>query len=343
MNAKQILRIPETQPEVLFKKDDLKKQYRNLSLQWHPDRNGNDGKVLAHINLLYGVAQKKLDNGKWEIPGEYHCQKLNGTMCIVRYKVKRKFELGEMYISDTVVAYVVDETNRDLFQNAEKVIKSFKYKSKGMEAEFSRYLPKIVQSFRTLDNKRVIVISKTKDLISLRDVLTYLDGTLDAKHVAWVMSCLHNITCYLSYHGITHNDISLDTVFMSPKHHSVALLGGWWYSRPFNEKLIGVTNRTYSLMPMDVKRSKVSEPRVDLELIRAVGRALLGDATGNRLLAMKVAPEPMISWLRLPGTGKAVKDYSKWMESVLMESFGKRRFIKLDVDAERVYKKINNL
>jgi hypothetical protein len=152
------------------------------------------------------------------------------------------------------------------------------------------------------------------------------------------MSGLHNMTCYLDWADLSHNDISLDTYFISPKYHSGALLGGWWYTSKIGNKIIAVPNRTYQYMPMEVRKTKISSIKTDLELIRAVGRELLGDVTGTRLKQNEDIPKPLINWLVLPSpTGSAIKDYTLW-QKVLTDSFGPRKFVNMEVAAEELYK-----
>ncbi len=57
---------------------------------------------------------------------------------------------------------------------------------------------------------------------------------------------------------------------------------------------------TVQYAPFDVINHQRGDIRTDLELIRALGRELLGDVTGARLAREKAAPPPMIDWLRLP-------------------------------------------
>ena len=105
-------------------------------------------------------------------------------------------------------------------------------------------------------------------------------------------------------------------------------------------KLLGVTAAAYNLMPPDVRDKKLADPRVDLELSRAVGRYVLGDGGGSRLLADKNIPKAFVDWVRLPTSGDAMKDYKGW-EAALKKSFGERKFIKLDLTAEMVYNKLD--
>ena len=82
---------------------------------------------------------------------------------------------------------------------------------------------------------------------------------------------------------------------------------------------------------------KRGDRRTDRELIRALGRELLGDVTGVRLARAKAAPAPMLDWLRLPAGDSAIYDYQTWMNQVLKASFGERRFVTLEITTDDLY------
>jgi len=241
------------------------------------------------------------------------------------------FELGEMYINQENVVFSLNKDHYDLFDNAKKMINGLKYKSDSMEAEISKYLPAVVLDFET-ETELVMIVKKPPDLILLKDVLAYFGGRLDPKHTAWILSSIYNILCYFKLEDIIHNDISLNTYFISPKFHSGAILGGWWYSSKTGAKLVAVPGRTYNLLPSDIKSSKISDSRVDLDLLRAVGRELLGDPTGANI----AAPEAMKVWLMGASSGDSFGEYSTWGSTVINESFGGRFFTDMELDPNKI-------
>lgn len=340
LSATEILKIPINMPGKIFSKNKVKDQYRAFALTWHPDKS-DDPKatdVFHHINQLHAEALKQIKLGTWVTPNEYmFIDKSSAKEYVIRYKSKVPFELGEMLISDTVLAYIVDEEHKDLYENGVRHIKSLKYKNPKMEKEFSKLLPQIKADQVTRDGKRVLIVSKTKDQLLARDVLNHFDGKVDPKHVAWMLSRLHNLLCYLQVSGLTHNNISLDTYFISPDFHSGAILGGWWYARSFGSKLLGVPKSSYKLMTTRRKDAKLAYYELDSELLRLMGRSLLGDSAGTKLLADKNIPKQFADWVRLPGSGNAIKDYDAWMKEVLIKSFGKRRFVKLELSSSDLY------
>lgn len=343
MTAVQILAI--TEPGRLFTGEEaaLKREYRHLALLWHPDlcRDRFAENVLPHINDLYREAREKLDMGIWEAPGLTTLTDATGRVYRIRYRKRRSFELGEMLIADSIVAFLVAPEHSEFFDNAVRMTGSFPYASDDMRREVTRYLPVLKKVFEARDGRLVMVLEKEPGLFLLRDLLDHYAVTglppEWPRHVAWIQSTLHNLACYLEYAGLTHNDISPDTYFISPARHSGALLGGWWYAGSAGGRLKGVTARTYNLMPPDVRADGIADSRVDLELVRSVGRELLGDVTGMKLLTTRPAPEPMLDWLRHPASGNARDDYRLWRERVLTESFGPRRFVEMTVGADEIY------
>ena len=337
LTAAQILAISILEPERLFSRDedDAKLEWRKLSRAWHPDMNPTaDPAVLSHINALYDEALRKVTAGSWKVPGLFSFKTTKGKEFGLRYKKHRPFELGDVYIAEKLVAYAVHRDNEDLYREAKRRLTSLAFHDKKMEDEVRRYLPKISDEQVTKD-QLIMVVEKTPDVFCLADVLNAAGSKLDPKHVAWVISALLNIKCYLKYANITHNDISLETVFISPEHHSVMLLGGWWYSRPRGEKLLALPARTMN--DYDPSGKPKARHELDMDLIKLTGRELLGDATGSALLREKLTPPMMLSWLRSPGSDNVFDEYKLWYNKILKESFGARRFIKLELTAKEIY------
>jgi hypothetical protein len=205
-----------------------------------------------------------------------------------------------------------------------------------MRAEVARYLPEPVSAFKT-SGTAVLVVKKSAKHVLLRDLLEHEGGTLAAEHVAWVISSLLNLACYLQHAGLTHNAISLDTYFVAPAEHSGALLGGWWYAAAHGARLTALPAPSLRLLPPDMLATKRADHRLDLDLIRSVGRALLGDESGASMGRASGAPAPLRHWLRLASSGDAVQEYDHWQRRVLIESFGARRFVSLHVSADAIY------
>jgi hypothetical protein len=325
------------QPEELYSRDACESEWRKLRSLWHTDKSEANRAVFQKCKRLYELALENLGKGVWNIPGEIHFTEIKtGKEFAVTYRRKHTFELGEVYIGNTVVAYALSEDNADLFKHGVAMIKSLKYPDDKIKKEALRYMPQILATIDTVD-RRVLVLKKDPDTISLRDLFDYLGGSMDSKHVAWVISRLSNIHCILKLSGIMHGDISLDTCFVSPTDHRIALLGGWWYAQTLGSPIKALPPRTLGLDLIKEDKPR-AEARITSELILSVGRELLGDINGAKLMMNKSLKQPMLLWLRRSPTGDALKEYATWYNEILKAAFGKREFIILDAPINEIYK-----
>jgi len=345
LTAQQILAIPVSEPEHIFTGEEvaLKAEFKALSKLWHPDLN-NDIQakdVFAHINELNTTAKKKLLAGTWTIPGLLRLTSTAGRVYQLKYLKKHSFELGTFYISQNTVTFVIDKmTGGDLALNGLGALKGISFADDKLRKEFTRTLPELVKNFDTQD-AIVCVFKKDPDMILLADlsehILAMTGKRLDSKHVAWITSRLLSLSCFLQLNGLTHNGIAASTVFVSPEMHTAALMGGWWYAAKENTSLKGLPGTALDVVPSGVLSSGKATRRVDLELVRAVGRDLLGDPTGSLILRDKNLPKAMTQWLTNSTSGDAFKDFQNWSEDILKSSFGARRFTELKVSFSDVY------
>jgi len=339
--ADYLLSIPLSNPEALFDKNSVKSLFRKLAKKWHPDVNKSRDAVavFAHISRLYDEAIYRLQNDIWNKKGVFEFIDIKNKTYRVKYKYTYDIDIGTMYVSDTYVIYVINKKFEHLFLNGQNVIKNLKFSSDRMKKEVGCYLPNIAHILET-EEEFVLLFSKTRDQVPLRALLTYFNGKLDPKHVAWIISSVYSIVCYLKWADLVHHDISLDTCFVSPEFHSVSLLGGWWYTKPYNSSLKAVPSRTYRLLPLSVKDSKKASFMTDTQLIKALGRELFDDVSGTMLRTRSDIPGAMVDWCLLPGTDNVFNDYDNWMNKVLVDSYGERRFVKLDVVIDDIYQSL---
>ena len=141
----------------------------------------------------------------------------------------------------------------------------------------------------------------------------------------------------VDYLGLTHNAITLDTLFVSPRDHALSLFGGWWYAAPIGQALTYVPPEAVEFLPDNKGAPLVATPKMDLEMAKAAARELLGDRGGTRFPKTKPAPDAMLAFLRQPSGGNPQKELEHWYQRVLPESFGVRRFIELPVTYSDIY------
>jgi hypothetical protein len=337
LTAAHILAIPVLEPERLFGSPDaITGVYHALAKRWHPDAEDGDATVFAHIGQLVERAKHLASAGMWHLPGAFEFTAA-GKQYRVRYHRAFDFELGKVLFGQTRLTYVIRQEFAEQAANARTIIGKLTYPDDKTREVMGRYLPKVIEYHETTTDV-VVSIEKPADLIRLRDLLTHL-GTIDAKHVAWMVSRMLNLASYLENQKLCHHDFSLDTLFTSPEHHSLCLLGGWWYAASAGSDLKGkiLPARTIANGPSSLIATKIATLRTDPELIRLTGRELLGDASGISLASNPDIRPEIASWLRMSGTGSALQDFTVWFEKAL----GKRRFVVLPVKACDVYPELN--
>lgn len=320
-------------PEELFTDDPAiaKKEYHDLAKKYHPDLNKSTEAVLMfeQLKLLYEKALDKFKEGTWEIKGLYKYKHSDGTQMSLDYLTVKDFELGQYYVGDTHVTYFVKQEYKKFVDNALLRLRNLPFKSESIKQEVSRYLPIKFSTYSTANDFIVLSVPKTKDMLLLRDVLNYYKN-LDVKHIAWIVSTLHNLCCYFHVSGLVHNDISLDTYFISPEKHTGALLGGWWYQVKSGDTLKHLPKRTFNLLPWEVKLNKIAKSNIDLELVRGIGRELCKDSKVNVGSAMR-------QWMSSAASSDAIKEYKAWGE-ILVSDLGKRRFTEMPLTSDILYR-----
>lgn len=354
LSAEQLLSA--NAPESLFSRDhyEAKQEYRNLARRWHPDHHRDEGgkasNVFSHIVELYRKAEEKRAKGTWnepyekieqETPGlkKFACIK-TGHVKTVEYLSARRFELGCMYIGANSVVFEVENEFSDLFHNGRRKIRGLRFQDENMAVEMSNFLPQIEDIFQTTSSQ-LLRIRKTPDQLLLADVLKYYATRIEPiEHVGWILNVLLHISCYLEWSGIAHNAISPETLFISPLRHSGMLLGGWWYAACCGEELKALPDRSLKFIPPDIIDNKIADTRADLELIKALGREILGDVTGRSLEADASLPEILPEWLQLPSGENAVAEYREWKYTVLERCFGEPHFVPMDLNSKDLYKEI---
>lgn len=349
LTGKKLLTV--SSPESLYSNSlrEAKLEYRSLVRRWHPDfsKDPMAADVLAHIVFLYHRAREKILEGNWFEPIEKIEQEEPG---LKKFRLHDKsirtfenltthlFELGTMYIGTSSVIFEVHDEFEDLYRRARRQIKSLPFKNQDMAAEMSKNLPQITDEFRTED-ALAMVLHKTPDQLLMADVCKHLGGVVTPiEHLGWILNVLYNIACYLEWADITHNAIAPETMFISPLRHSGMLLGGWWYSTEVGAQLHAVPERSLQFIPPDILMNRRADTRSDLELIKSIGRELLGDPLGAQLQFDTTLPNSLVQALLLPSYGSATDDYLSWKYDVLPCSFGPPKFMKLELESADLYK-----
>lgn len=341
ISAAALLAIPWWRPELLFTGDDEadKALYRTLALGFHPDRHPEHAEAFKHLGELKAARDRQIADDAWGGAGVQELRLARGKRLTLRYLRRFPFELGTLLIGRRSVTYLLRDEHRALYAHAVRVIQGFRWADEAMRQEVQRFLPRIELRAETSAGP-VLVISRPPDVVRLRDALDHLGGRMDPRHVAWILGTLHNLGAYLQWAGLTHNAIDLDSYFISPGSHSGMLLGGWWYARTAGDRMTHLPGASAdvwrTIVPPHAAAAREATPRLDRELIRRVGRALLGDPAGSRLLRDARIPHALRRWVTTPGADDGIEDYADW-ERARDAAFARRRFVVMDLTPREMY------
>ena len=332
MEATEILSVTKCGDLFPYGEEEVKSKYKELVKKWHPDTNSNPDalNVFTKITELYDKALELLKNGQWEKTNYILISKADGKKIALNYDTYFDFELGTCYVTKTKIVYILGEDKKKYYNNAMQRINNLRYKDKKMEDDLSRFFPKIYQTFKTNNGEYVIVLDKTEDIYPLKKVYEYFGERIEDRHVAWIISRLCNLTCYLKFSGLVHNGININNCFVSPKDHSILLIGGWWYTTKEDERMIGTTKDIFSIMSVSSKESKKSSSLTDLESVKLLGRRLLGETNCRKLSLDNSIPKPFINFLTGGSCNNPYEEFTKW-DRALEDSYGKRKFINMEI------------
>lgn len=323
--ATDILGLSEAEPARLFPVPPGEREglFRRLMFRWHPDRNPapEASAVCVRIGLFYG----RLAGDALNPDTDRRFVAADGREFLMRAPRFVPFELGEVGLGQRHLFWQIRPEFRDCF---ERSAVDFPFADTAMAAQMRPCLPDTeVRLWGTSGG--LWVQRRPEGHVRLRSMLDKM-GPLDPRHVAWMMSALHHLLCYLSYAGLVHHGITTDNLWVHPEKHRMALWGGWFYAARTGQPVTVVPAAALDALPRAYLEAKRAHPDADDALMRALGRELLGDRTGMRLMRQPDLPVAMRDALCLPATGSAPARYAAW-KAALLASFGTPRFVKFDV------------
>ena len=329
MTCNEILRIEKCGDLFSADIDKLRQEYRMFAKQFHPDINPDplSSDTFNHINILYKRAEELLKAGTWEANNLIVIPKYGGGKVQLRFLETFSFELGNCYVLDKHVVYEINKDKQIYFENAVSQIKNIKYANKNMEQEFSYVVPHVEQLFTDTSENNYVVLSKNSNVFPLTRVLNFYNNSLDGKHIAWIISRLINFCCYFNYLGIAHNGLSIENCFICPETHKIVLLGGWWYTKALNTKMIGTSRQIFDIMSVRNKTEKISSILTDIESVKQIGRTLIKSVD---------VPDAIKNWLDAGSSNDPIAEFEKWGKA--LDAYGPRKFISMPVNKSTLYK-----
>ena len=303
--------------------------------------------VTQKVILLYRQALAEFDDGRANenTPYSRTIHLKNGTICEIHADYVYEAKIGNMYVTEENVVFVIPNKNKSYYENyIEKTERFTRIASKDW-LNVKHMLPNVYKHFEDEDGNGIIVVKKPcKKMYPLREIWNYYDGKLSPEHVASIMTRLYNFVSYLGIIGINHNGITMDNLFFAPGRavkegepytvedmRIVGVFGGWFFSTRDYEKLKGVPCEVDAIMPRDCRKSGYSSFEVDELSIKRLARELLGDPNGENLDGV---PESLVDWVNSDHIHKnAYEEFCAW-EKARKLSFNKHRFVEMDVSID---------
>lgn len=317
MTAAAILAVACDEPERVFGADPnrIDEVSRALAMRWHPDRNParEAGAVLAHLTGLKAAAAARAGQGRWRRRGAVAFDAVDGRRFEMNVLRSHGFELGEIHVATRCIAYAVARQHADLFAAGQDAMARLACRDDDARNSFEPRLPRVLHMFETAD-RLVIVLQKSADQILLRDLIAHCGGALDPRHVAWIVSDLESLACYLGlpFVGLVHPALGPETILASPRCHSVTIVGGWPYAVALGAKLRAAPGRFVDHAPKVLLLAAEASERLTLEALRLTACACLGHASPVTAQRDARVPQPFARWLLQPSADTAIEDYDAW-------------------------------
>lgn len=336
LSAEEILRTTDADAGRIFPGTarDVKAAFRKLAKVWHPDHCADPraAEVFERLERL-----RRLAGASGTVRGgaeQRTWSRRDGSS--VRYSFLRRAEgdVGDILVGRTSIAYETPEGFEDLAANERARIASIRYADPEMRAQFVHFMPEILSTVEGAD-RSVTILKRPEDCVLLSDLVAHFGGRVPAVHVAWIVSSLENICCFLSWQKLSHGAISPANVLVCPERHSAILVGGWGFATDFGSVHPAVPLRTSDAVPSIALDGAVADFRTDLALVRRTAREALG-AGPRGILSDPDVPEPVARWLLAPPMATAQADYESWGRC-LTEAWGPRKFVRMDVDPRQIY------
>ena len=216
----------------------------------------------------------------------------DGDEITVRYIYMNESDGVKTYVARESVIYVFDKNKADMVARCMNNIGKISFPAADMK-DLARCIPQGKGSYRLSDGSVLWAVAKDEGLFPLP-----LFGNLEWEDVAWIVSRLENIACLLEYNDAVHGAIDPETVYINPRTHEAALLGGW-------QKLSAMNGL-----------NKTS----DLKGIRDTARKLVGNGISG-------VPKMFGDFLDKAPREDAFKDFEYWDE-VIEKGLGGRHFHK---------------
>jgi hypothetical protein len=293
---------------------DIKKRFHELAKRYHSDLNHSPDAALI-LQHIIAMKDKALNRG---VRPMEEFERIDGTKFRMSYREHYRGANIDIYTGDSHVSYVARGQEIQC-RHADQ--HKWRYASTRMEEEMSRFIAPLTHRIDLRDGI-MYIYRRLPDQILMSELIRK-EGAIPPEHVAWMISKMLNLACYLEWLKISHTGFGPDFLWVNLEQHEVGFMGPliWWEG--FNHRPIAVPARTVRVANWLTVKSEKADHRIDLSLVRETAKELLGVTDMALVHTVQGITADMARWLKAPAEKSAVKAYEAWELSR-----GKRVFVK---------------
>lgn len=317
----------------IFEKDAsrIKQQFRDFAKCIHPDvcSDVRAKETFIKLNKLYETALDHIFTGSWEETGVLQ---LTPKIMMAGIKNISTFELGARYVSDTKIAYIFDSGKEAYFSNyTTKLTQTARFKDSKIRNMYQDKIPTIKTITDMSYGRKAIVVGKTPDDYPMDLFLKTYGNKLTGRDIAWMISRMCDLLCFLYINSsMVLNGFTKENLLICPKTHKISIFGGWWYASLNGTSMIGTNKTVYNCMSSLTRTNKIATPQTDIESMRHICSEMVHEKTD--------IPKSILNWINSGSSDDPLQTYHDWNEA-LDKAYGQRRFVKFDVDSDKIYGK----
>lgn len=303
--------------------DKVKNQYRSYVRVIHPDicNEPDANTAFQKLSALYSKAINLLKDGKWDQANTLYLEGFNG----IQYLDCKGFDLGTRYITEDEVIYVFDDNKKDKYLTQfMDMVRKIRYSDNRMRDKYKYRVP-----YKNLGiaNGKAVLFKRDPREFPMDLFLSAYGDKLDGKDIAWMISRMCDLMCFLGYNNIVLNGVIPENLFINPDQHTMHIYGGWWYAAREGSKMTGVSRDVYNMMPNSARTDGTATRITDMECIRKMFRDICKG---------KDIPKPVTEWLNAGSMNDPIEEYARWNEA-LDKAYGTRKFKVFSADADKIY------
>ncbi len=134
--------------------------------------------------------------------------------------------------AETILLKVArDRRDNDLLDNEIDVL-NFLYPKGQKDEKFYRYLPRVIDTARSPDGRRIIILPYFEGFLSMADIIAAYPAGIDFRDMIWMYKRLLSGLGFVAEMGVVHGAILPPHVLVHPEGHGAKILD-WSYALNF--------------------------------------------------------------------------------------------------------------